>query len=204
MGRVGRWGRLCPPIGVNTAEPGNGPGSPGGLSLGLRWLQGQLLGALSDLPFLGEPRPQEARGRSRRVSGEHKTCLACPGRVTLTHPTQGSPYGAGRGGDGEGPAPEVCRLEHGTFQVREPRDRPPLLFIDTFAQCVLTALLLDWVWGGLHSQSSLTLWGTPRGPGSLHVLPWTLSLWGSSPQPRGRGDGRSPPSSTPGHLPGGT
>ena len=97
--------------------------------------------------------------------------------------------GAGRGGDGEGPAPEACRLDHGTFQVREPRDRPPLLFIDTFAQCVLTALLLDWVWGGLHSLSSLTLWGTPRGPGPLHVLPWTLSLWGSSPKPRGRGMG---------------
>lgn len=60
-------GQLCPPIGMNMAEPVNGPGSPGGLSLGLRWLQGQLLGALSDLPFLGELRPQEARGRSRRT-----------------------------------------------------------------------------------------------------------------------------------------
>lgn len=98
----------------------------------------------------------------------------------------------GRGGAGEGPAPEVCRLEHGTFQVREPRDRPPLLFIDTFAQCVFMALLLDWVWGGCHSQSSLTLGGTPRGPGPLHILLWTLSLWGSSLQPRGQGMGGVP------------
>ena len=98
----------------------------------------------------------------------------------------------GRGGAGEGPAPEVCRLEHGTFQVREPRDRPPLLFIDTFAHCVFMALLLDWVWGGCHSQSSLTLGGTPRGPGPLHILLWTLSLWGSSLQPRGQGMGGVP------------
>lgn len=88
---------MCPPIGVNTAQgrwlkgpglcrawggwcgwsicarlwgsPTAEPGSPGGLSLGLCWLQRQLLGALSGLPFLGEPRPQEARGRGRRMRG---------------------------------------------------------------------------------------------------------------------------------------
>ena len=79
----GGWGggavcaRLCE---SPMAEPVNGLGSPRGLSLGLCWLQGQLLGALSGLPFLGEPRPQEARGRGRRVSWRTRpACLACRG-----------------------------------------------------------------------------------------------------------------------------
>lgn len=90
---------MCPPIGVNTAQgrwlkgpglcrawggwcgwsicarlwgsPTAEPGSPGGLSLGLCWLQRQLLRGLPSLS----------------------------GRVTLTHPTQGSPCRAELGKD---------------------------------------------------------------------------------------------------------
>lgn len=100
--------------GSPTAEPGLGA-----LSLGAVLAAEAALGALSGLPFTWENRvPRRPEGEAGGCVGE-QGLPSLSGRVTLTHPTQGHRGG----GAGEGPAPEVYGLEHGTFQVREPRDR---------------------------------------------------------------------------------
>lgn len=101
-----------------------------------------------------------------------------------------------RGGAGEGPAPEVYRLEHRTFQVREPRDRPP---------CYLLTRLLNvflWLccWTGCRAGSQ-RVFTHPRGDtqrsGALAHPPVDPELVGlATPTPR-TGNGRSPPSPPP-------
>ena len=78
----GGWGggavcaRLCE---SPTAEPVNGPGSPRGLSLGLCWLQGQLLGGSLQPALAGRAASPGAQREWPEGERENKTCLACQG-----------------------------------------------------------------------------------------------------------------------------